>query len=288
MSVSTSEAERPVSEVVRGARDTLSPAERKVAEIILADPESVSFGTVAELGRLAGTSGPTVVRLADRLGYDGFVGLQAAVRADLSRRLRPAVARIRTRSGGRVQARVLETEIENLRRTFEGLDDAAFDRSVALLADPKRRISVLPSEQAHGVGLHLANELSVVRDGVRLIYGSEFGVVTRLGQLARRDVVLAIDLRRHERWLLEATALARERGATLLAVTDGDLSPLCDGAEQSLIVAAAGWPFDSHVGVLALANALVAGVAERRRSQVQQRLDTLENAWVESGALVGE
>ena len=45
-------------------------------------------------------------------------------------------------------------------------------------------------------------------------------------------------------------------------------------------------PFDSHVGTLALANALVAGVAARLRRSATDRLDRIERTWARSGALV--
>ena len=38
-------------------------------------------------------------------------------------------------------------------------------------------------------------------------------------------------------------------------------------------------PFDSHVGTLALANALVTGVAARLRRPATERLDRVEAAW---------
>src|SRR4051812_5782305 len=49
----------------------LTTAERKVADVIAADVDAVAFATVAELARKAHTSGPTVVRLAVKLGFSG-------------------------------------------------------------------------------------------------------------------------------------------------------------------------------------------------------------------------
>ena len=79
----------------------LTPAERRVAAVVADDPEAVAFGTVADVARRAGTSGATVVRLAAKLGFDGFVDLQAPVREEMARRLRPASERIRRPAAGR-------------------------------------------------------------------------------------------------------------------------------------------------------------------------------------------
>jgi DNA-binding MurR/RpiR family transcriptional regulator len=71
-----------------------------------------------------------------------------------------------------------------------------------------------------------------------------------------------------------------------VTITDSLLSPLAALADRTLTVAAAGaGPFDSHVGTLALANVLVAGVADRLRREATERLDRAESAWQAGGAL---
>ena len=84
-----------VAAVIDAARGALTPAERRVAEVVLTSPELVAFGTVADLAARANTSGATVVRLAVKLGFDGFSDLQTAIQAELGQRLRPASERIR-------------------------------------------------------------------------------------------------------------------------------------------------------------------------------------------------
>ena len=52
------------------------------------------------------------------------------------------------------------------------------------------------------------------------------------------------------------------------------------------VVAAEGaGPFDSHVGTLALLNALATGVAVRLRRSATDRLDRVEAAWQKADAL---
>lgn len=289
MPVSESPDPRP-ADAVAAALERLSPAERRVADVVMRDPEGVAFGTVAEVAARAGTSGPSVVRLADRLGYRGFVGLQAAVRRDLRGRLRPAVERVRGRTDGTdVLGRALETELDNVRQTLEGIAPAAFAAAVERLATPRHRVTVIASEQARGVGEAFAGELGIVRDGVRIVGGSEFRVVTQLARLGADDTVVLLDLRRHERWLVEASRRAAAAGAARIVLVDSAVSPLAEGALAVLTVAAAGaGPFDSLVGMLAASNALLAGVAERLRRNLTPRLDVLEAAWVQSGALVDD
>ena len=96
-----------------------------------------------------------------------------------------------------------------------------------------------------------------------------------------------IDLRRYDRWVLDAARRAGERGATLIALTDSALSPLALLADASFtVVAASAGPFDSHVATLALLNAMIAAVADKLRSSATDRLDRIEAAWRSAGALI--
>ena len=75
----------------------------------------------------------------------------------------------------------------------------------------------------------------------------------------------------------------------VIALTDSRLSPLAALASISFVVAAEGaGPFDSHVGTLALANALVTGVAARLRRPATDRLDRVESAWQTADALADD
>ncbi|HKK94596.1 MAG TPA: hypothetical protein VJ925_14270, partial [Longimicrobiales bacterium] len=57
---------------VKQAAPSLSRAERKVAEAVLADPSSVIGLSIAKLAAAAGVSQPTVLRFCRALGLDGY------------------------------------------------------------------------------------------------------------------------------------------------------------------------------------------------------------------------
>jgi DNA-binding MurR/RpiR family transcriptional regulator len=276
-----------VAERIEAHRDVLSPTERQVAEVVLRDPESVAFGTVARVAEAASASGASVVRLATRLGYPGFSGLQAAVQSAIGQQLRPAAERIRGETGSDVVDRTLRAELENVHRTLAAVAPDDFDRALDLLADRRREVLVVAGDAETGVGAMFATALALVREGVSQVSGSDVAVARQLAGRGPGTVVVALDLRRYERWVVEAVARAADAGATAVAVTDSPLSPLAEAAAVSFVVSAEGaGPFDSHVGMLALTNALVTGAAARLRRSATRRLDAVEAAWRAAGALV--
>jgi DNA-binding MurR/RpiR family transcriptional regulator len=277
-----------IAQVISAAASELTSAERRVADAVLADPQAVAFGTVAQLAAEAGTSGPTVVRFAAKLGYAGFGALQAAARAEITDALRPAATRIRERPPSNVVAQVLAADLENVRETLERVDAATFREAVSLLAD-RPRVFVLAGEIDRGAGIALVTQLDLLRDGVHALGGTPVRVARQLVDVGRRDVVVVVDHRRYERWLLDALALVRAAGAAVIVVTDRALSPLALDARCAFVVSARGvGPFDSHAGTLALVHALGAGVAARLQKTATARLDAIEQAWTDGHALVDD
>ena len=276
-----------VTERIAGARDVLTKSERRVAEVILQRPEIVAFGTVAELGGQARAGAATVVRFAVKLGYDGFTGLQASIRSELEGRLRPAVERIRRPLLQDLLAVALDRELGNVHETLEAVDRQVFAAACGLLADLDRRVLIISGEATRGVAIQAGSMLDSLRPGVAVLDGNPVAVTARLAAVTVREVVLAIDLRRYEAWVVGAARSAVARGAALVSLTDSRLSPLAEADASCFFLAAEGsGPFDSHVGTLALLNAFVAGVAERLQPAAAGRLDAIEAAWHDAGVLL--
>lgn len=278
-----------VAERIVAHAERLTATERRIAEVLTTEPQTIAFGTVAVVAKRAHTSGPSVVRLAVKLGYGGFVELQADVQQEVARSLGPARDRIRQQPPSDLLDQVAAMESDNVVRTLGGISPDVFRQAVERLADPAHAVWVLPGDVTAPIGQTLAVPLSQLREGVTLLAGSGVTASRMLGGFRPGDTVVAIDVRRYERWLVDLCRWSVKEGAYLIALTDSPLSPLAAGAREIVFVAAQGaGPFDSMTGGIALANALVAGVAARLRSSAVGRLDAIEAAWTATGAMATE
>lgn len=273
-------------------REQLSPTERRVAAVVLDQPELVAFGTVARVAEMAEASGASVVRLAARLGYSGFTDLQAAVRRAIGQQLRPAAERIQlsaTHPRPDLVARTLQADLDNVEQTLRAVTPKDFDQATSLLAVRSRPVRILAGDAMAGLGAQLAAGLALLRTDVAVVEGSDVAVARQLAALSRdtNPVLVAIDLRRYERWVVQHARRAARAGADVIAITDSVLSPLAAVATVSFTVRAEGaGPFDSLVGALSLTNALVSGVAGRLRRSATPRLAAVEDAWRATNALL--
>ncbi|MET7378323.1 MurR/RpiR family transcriptional regulator [Streptomyces sp. NPDC005526] len=246
----------------------LSPAERRVARALLAAYPSSGFETVATLAERAAVSAPTVLRFVSRLGYQGFPDFQAALRAELEERnasplsLYEAVeentsdgspAGLMTRSGRLFTSAVAQTLAET--------PAADLESAVALLADPKKRVTLVGGRFTHLIAQYLGLHLMQLRDDVRFLPERDVERTAALAQLTRRDVVVVFDYRRYEHDKLAIAQLTKDNGGKVVVFTDTWLSPA--GAHAHVVLPSrvtAPSPYDSLVPTLAVVETVVAGV----------------------------
>lgn len=274
-----------VEERIRAHSASLTAAERRVAEAILASPQGVGFGTVADLAEAAEVGAASVVRLATKLGFDGYTDLQHSVQRDLLHQLRPAAERILD-DGPEMRSSHVAVEMANVRATLDAAGERALKEFTDRLADPHRSVALLSGEASAGVTLQFSSQLSQLRGNVQILRGSDVAVRREIALLGPDTTAVVIDLRRYERWVLDAHAMLDERGIWSAGLTDSMLSPIAArSAVTFLVTAGSVSPFDSHVGTLALLDLVAAQVATSLRSSAIDRLSDIERAWTSHGSL---
>jgi len=150
-------------------------------------------------------------------------------------------------------------------------------------------VLVLAGECVHGVGELLARHLEMLRPGVGMLAGNEQRIGLMLADLSGRDTVIVIDFRRYDRWVLATSQQISRSGGFLVSCVDSPLCSLAELGDLVFTVSAAGTgPFDSYVAALALANALLAGVARELAPVAATRLNRIEANWRALGALIEE
>ncbi|MEL7485500.1 MAG: MurR/RpiR family transcriptional regulator, partial [Planctomycetota bacterium] len=148
-----------VQDLIAGVSDRLTPTERRIAEVVAADPTLLAFGTVSDLAERSDTSRPSIVRFATKLGFAGYTELQDWVRDGVSRQLSRPSARIRKSAAERDGTRVEITEA--LQSVFDAFDDAKL-RAMAEPIAHARRVYVFSGETSMAGARALQSGLSMV------------------------------------------------------------------------------------------------------------------------------
>lgn len=217
----------------------LSRAERRVGRALLADYPSAGLSSAARLAERAEVSPPTVLRFAQSLGYDGFAGLQVALRAELTRQSSGPLTRLADApppAGSHLERLLHQARAQNERaeQTLAQLPVAMLEAAVTLMADITRPLHLHGGRFSHLLAVYLAAHLEQLRPGVRLLSdpkGTDLGTIM---DLSRRDVVVLFDYHRYHRSAAELAADVHRAGATLLLITDDMACPVAPDAEVVL------------------------------------------------------
>src|SRR4030088_2240901 len=89
----TNETSARVAELVRQRQAELSPAERKLARVLLATYPIAGLESVARFAERASVSAPTVTRFITKLGFKGYPEFQEVLRQEVQARLSSPLAR---------------------------------------------------------------------------------------------------------------------------------------------------------------------------------------------------
>ncbi len=273
-----------ISEAIADAGDRLTATERRIAEAVVAEPTLLAFGTVSSLAEHIGTSRPSIVRFATKLGFSGYSALQDAARAGMSQRLSTPRDRVRAdRATGANDLRSLTASLTPLTPIVES-------GVIVNLAPQIARadfVWIATGETSRASAHVLHSGLSISRSGVHLI--DDHSLSSDLADAGAADIALISDFSRYRTSAAVAAQALSALDVPIIAITDGPLSPLARLADTliELSVPAVG-PFDSSMPSVALAELIVAEVARVDRVAVQARIDRTEELWAATNTFVAD
>ena len=107
-------------------------------------------------------------------------------------------------------------------------------------------------------------------------------LLQQLFRVQKGDVVIGISFPRYSKQTNVAMKHASESGATVIAITDNDSSPIAEGATHVLTAGSDMVSFaDSLVAPLSLINSIVVAVSLKKENEINQNFEKLESLWDE-------
>lgn len=248
-------------------RVNLSPAEQRVADHVLAHPRATLNDPIAQIARAAEVSQPTVIRFCRSIGCEGLSDFKLRLASGLT----GTVPITHTQVTGEdsmleLGVKVLGNTASAILQVRDQLNRESIDRAVQLISTAQRvefyavgHYSVV-AEDAH---------FKFLRVGVSATAYTAPRLQLLAANLLRPDVVaVVISSSGRIGELLEVVEKARERGASVIAITSSQ-SPLARKADLALIVdhveeATKQVPMIGRILHLLMIDILVVGVSMRR------------------------
>lgn len=262
---------------VRGLMPSLRPAERRIGEALVADPEAFATRSIAQIAELASTSTTTVVRFTRRVGYERFKDLRHDL-TEQNLRERMASAGVGTLPSDispddgmdDIVTKIARNESLSIADTAEIIDIAALERAVAAL-DAAERIDLYGVGASAIVAVDLQRKLSRI-GRVALEWPESHAAWTAAAVLGPSAVAVAISHSGSTTDTVEFLRIARASGAVTIAITNHEHAPLAHAADIVLRTAARETAFrsgalGSRIAQLMVVDCLFTGVAQARYEQ---------------------
>lgn len=261
---------------LQGILPQLKAAERRVADVLLAQPDDVVRISITELAERSQVSEATVVRLSRKLGFSGFQELKIRIAQDLV------------------------TPVQQIHEDVLPTDDAAtvrskvFGATAAALASTEKVVEVEALEAA-ATAIHGATEVVFFAVGLSAWVAADAAQrFTKLGLVAQAlhdghaqatkaallrpgSVAVGVSHSGSTRETVRSLELARGCGATTICITSFGRSPITRFADIHLFTSARETAFrteamSSRVAQIAIVDTLFVLVALKRYDQAVRNI----------------
>ena len=271
----------------------LSPKLRMAAEFVVENPDEVATRSLRQIAKAANLTPPTLSRLARALDCETYEDLREICRGEMKRRHRvladKAQALLQLSSegapGGKsgvflVQAHSALDNIQDLMESVE-LDKL---RATADTLVRARKVVLFGTSSGLAMVSYFRCMAAMAFDHWR-VAGTDGALwASEMAKLGPEDVVLVVSLRPYGSCPVDAAKIARDAGATVIAITDNLRSPYAGIATRCFIVKTDSPQFyPSHVALLVLIEGLMGMVVRRAGKQAAARIRSTESTAYEMG-----
>ena len=254
--------------------------ERKVASALLADYPFAGLLTVAELAKRANVSGQTILRLACKLGFEGYGDFQRHLIGEIKERYHsPVLLRQARGDGGQAfLGNLAESAVRSIWDTVAAVPDQQLMAISALLSDRRRTVFMLGGRMTDSLAGYFLHHLRQIRPKVHRVSRIEEEWPEYLLRMGRNDLLVMFDYRRYQPDLLRFSKRAsRQRKAQIILFTDKWLSPISKYSSHILPAAIdVGTPWDTAISTLLLIEGLINHVSEADWSETRSRIEAWE------------
>ncbi|WP_102224907.1 MurR/RpiR family transcriptional regulator [Acidimangrovimonas sediminis] len=268
--------------------DDLTRGERRIADLLLADPDIVVLKSATELSEMAGISKATTARFFQRLGYASFKAAQKVAKTGKvvpGGVVLPAALRERKLGRGKL-ADHLANDVQNLVRSIEALRSDEIEQAIQSLARADK-LWVVGFGDNYPLA-HFARALLIrIKADIRMIPIGGFSVPEEFASIRSSDAMIALGIGRKTRSLRSIMRSAVAAGAQVVYVTDQASRSGLDTAQVTLRCRTKGVSvYESVAAPVSLITYLCSAVAVRIGQSAIERIEFIENIHSEWGDIV--
>lgn len=228
--------DKEVEARIRALLSTLTEKRRRLAALVLDEPEFVALSSARQFGVRAGADPATVVRFSRQVGFAGYAELRDAVRQSLMLQVTPLEKARRRLNLSHPDISVVtqsfESDLDNLSR-LPGANRAEQMEEVAQKILAARSVVLVSGGLSQAVTATFAHLLQLV--GVNALNApDEVAGAVAIARADESDVVIGVSFWRYISSTTRLLRHAHERGVWTAAITDSLAAPTAELADVVL------------------------------------------------------
>lgn len=252
--------------LIKEAYKGLPANQKKVAQFIQSDMNEAAFLSVVELGEKCGVSKATVVRFAQRIGFEGYYefrnALQAAVQKKYSYMDRFP---LNTESDKDTFTNVARQDVDNINLTMESIRISDFNEVIDKLCDAKN-IYTFGKGISGLMAKILAYSLSQIAVKSLAAISDHLTFEEQLMFIDSKDVLVFFSFPPYSKETISAAKLAHEKKIPVIALTDNSTSPICEYSDKALYIKSENLLFtNSFAAISVVINAITTEISVRNK-----------------------
>lgn len=230
-----------VLKLLDAQKETMTQADRQIAQFILDDPERMLALSSAALAEATGRSQSSVVKFSQKLGYAGYQQLKLAVtKAKALEWQAPGGVIHGTIEASDDYMAIVQKLIGSKLLAMRESSAANDEQTISLVLD---KLAGARRVQLAGVGASslVAKDFSykLLKLGRVVLLNSDSHIqISNASALDGRDMLMALSYSGRSMETIRIAELARQRGATVVSVTGLQSNPLADIADIRLFTVA--------------------------------------------------
>jgi len=257
---------------------SLSPAEKRLADVMLQYQRDLPSYTAGELAYKAEVSKATAARLIRLLGYATYPDAKRQIRADQTWGS-PSAGLINSNEApfGVVSLdTVVQIDLDNIRTTAESISEKTLQAITQAIVSA-RRVWIMGLRSGYGLAHHAAHYLTLIKNDVQVLPSGSGSYSHEVASMVKGDVLLVIAFRRRPRLLPAILSEARAAGATTVLITDLSAAASAKASEYVLRCRCQSpSPFNSFAAAVTLINYLAWSVAAAMGDESLERFQKID------------
>lgn len=263
--------------------DALPPKLQQAAHYVLACPAAIAMDSMRSSAVSAEVQPAVMLRLARYLGFENYESFRDCYRSwvanpaeSIYKRAEALTRRAGDQQRQKLLEEILETSARNLSSALTGDNAESLERAKTLIMQARKNY-VLGLRSLFPAAYYLHYACATLYDNFRLLTDLGSTLVDELRRIDEHDAIVIFSFYPYSVLGAQVAEFARERKASIIAVTDSVVSPVARGATEVVLMSTnSPSMFPSILPAMACAEALAALLVASQQKEGLEQVEDLK------------